>query len=362
MSATQLLYQAAIETLDDRSKRIVTFNAYSDPLLKTIAGQCDNLVLLQHFKPEYNELKRMGLKCSRNIAASTDMALLIPSKNRQQTLGWMAEAMISLVDGGKLLVACANNHGARSYEKSLKELAGNIGSSSKAKCRVFSARKSETLDTKLAGQWIADTQPRQVESHGLVSQPGLFSWEKPDIGSQLLLRYLPETLHGRGMDLCCGYGFLSEQLLRTSPDIESVYLVEADRLALQCAERNTALWQEKVEAHWLDAASEPLLPSQKTRLDWVVCNPPFHKGQERDLPLGRAIIANGCKSLKRGGRLYMVANRKLPYETTLDQMLMNHRIIVQEQGFKIIEATKGGGRSVSRKPSGTEGWELFGHE
>lgn len=362
MPATQLLYQAAIETLDDRSKKIVIFNAHANPLLKKIAERCDNLVLLQHFKPEHNELKRMGLECSQKIESSTDAALLIPSKNRQQTLGWMAEAMANLVDGGKLLVGCANKHGARSYEKALKTLAGNIGSSSKSKCRLFSARKGTMLNTELAQQWTTEAQPQHVESHGLISQPGLFSWDRQDIGSQLLLKHLPETLYGRGMDLCCGYGLLSEQLLKTSPDIETLYLVEADRLALQCAEQNTKSWQEKVEAHWLDAAADPLPPSQKTKLDWIVCNPPFHRGQDQDIPLGQTIIANGCKSLKRGGRLYMVANRKLPYEATLDRMLMNHSTVVQEQGFKIIEAIKGEGQRASQKASKTEGWELFDHE
>ena len=289
MPAIQLLYQAAIETLDNSPKRIVIFNAHSNPLLKKIAEQCDRLALLQHYKPEYNELKRIGLECSQNIETNKDVALLIPSKSRQQTLGWMAEAMTNLVDGGKLIVSCANAHGARSYEKALKELAGNIGSSSKSKCRLFSTRKSATLDMELTQQWIADAQPRQVKTHGLISQPGLFSWEKPDIGSQLLLKYLPETLHGRGMDLCCGYGLLSEQLLKTSPDIEMLYLVEADRLALQCAGQNTKSWQEKVEPHWLDAAADPL----PLKLDWIVCNPPFHRGQAQDVPLGQSIIANG---------------------------------------------------------------------
>jgi len=366
MPAIELLYQATIEAMDDDSKRIVIFNAHTHPLLKTIAGKCSTLALLQHFKPEHSELARMGQNCSTTLTTDHDLALLIPSKNKQQTLGWMAEAMINLVDGGKLTIGCANNHGAKSYEKSLKQLAGSVNSSSKAKCRIFSARKSESLNTELAERWIANAQPQKIESHGLISQPGNFSWEKPDIGSQLLLKQLPADLHGRGMDLCCGYGLLSEQLLKSSPNIELLYLIEADRLALECAEQNMKPWQEKVEALWLNASEEPL----PLKLDWVVSNPPFHRGQEQDLDLGQTIIANGCKSLKRSGKLYMVANRKLPYEATLDRMLMNHRIVVQEQGFKIIEATKGAGKGSDeraiRKPEMREtekdGWEIFGYE
>ena len=370
MPAIQLLYQAAIETLDDIPKKVVIYNAHPNSLLTEIAGRCDNLVLLQHFKPEHNRLKQMGLDCSEADENDADVALLVPSKNKQQTLGWMTEAMSSLVDGGKLIVGCANNHGAKSYEKALKELAGSVSSSSKSKCRIFSARKSKSLNMKLAEQWLADAQPRQVESHGLISQPGNFSWEKPDIGSQLLLKHLPSDLQGRGMDLCCGYGLLSVQILKNSPGIEALDLVEADHLALECAEQNTKSWQEKIEAYWLDAVEEPLPSSEKNKLDWVVCNPPFHRGQDQDIDLGQTIIANGCKSLKRNGKLYLVANRKLPYEAILDRMLMNHHIVVQEQGFKIIEATKGAGKlrgeRSSRKPDIREteknGWEIFGHE
>ena len=357
MPATQLLYQSAIDNLNG-DFRVAVINAHADPLLKEISKQCGELTLLQHFKSEHDELLRVGFNASLTLEGEFDLILLLPSKNKQQTLGWMAEAMNHLIDNGKLISACANNHGAKSYEGSLKTLAGGVGSISKSKCRVFSARKSVTLDHELATQWINDAEPQKLDSHGLISQPGLFSWDRPDIGSQLLLEQLPDTLTGNGMDLCCGYGFLSVHLLERYPDIESLYMIEADRLALHCAEANTENWKAKLQPHWLDAAADPL----PLKLDWIVCNPPFHSGQDRDVELGQTIIANACKSLKRAGRLYLVANRKLPYEETLDRMLMQHRCTVQEQGFKVIEAVKGAGkrpeRRVKTEPDELEGWDF----
>ncbi len=336
MPAIQLLYQSALDSVSGDS-RVAVVNAHADPLLKSISKQCSELTAVQHFKPEHDELLRLGMNCSQTVEGEFDLILLLPAKNKLQTLGWMAEAMNHLVENGKLLMACANSHGAKSYESALKTLAGGVGSLSKSKCRVFSARKSVAFDHELAAQWIADATPATVESHGLVSQPGLFSWDRPDIGSTLLLDHLPGSLTGMGMDLCCGSGYLSVHLLKNNPDIETLYLIEADRLALHCAETNIASWKEKVEPRWLDAAVGPL----PLKLDWIVCNPPFHTGQSRDIELGQTIVANACKSLKRGGYLYLVANRKLPYEAVLDRMLMRHRTVVQEQGFKVIEATKG---------------------
>ncbi|HKI59738.1 MAG TPA: methyltransferase [Mariprofundaceae bacterium] len=336
MSATQLLYQSALDSISG-DLRVAVVNAHADPLLKEISKQSPELTVLQHFKPEHDELLRLGLNCSQTLEGEFDLILLSPAKNKQQTLGWMAEAMKHLVDGGKLLMACTNNHGAKSYESALKTLAGGVGSLSKSKCRVFSARKSVSLNHELTVQWINDAKAATIESHGLLSQPGLFSWDRPDIGSTLLLKHLPDSLTGAGMDLCCGYGFLSAHILEKNPDIKSLYLIEADHMALNCAEANTKPWAGKCQPHWLDAASDPL----PLKLDWIVCNPPFHTGQRQDIELGQTIVANGCKSLKRAGKLYLVANRKLPYEAVLDRMLMRHRIIVQEQGFKVIEATKG---------------------
>lgn len=337
MPAVQLLYQSAIDGLTGNTSRVAIINAHADPLLKNISDNSATLTLLQHFKPEYDELVRLGLECSQHLDDGSELILLTPSKNKQQTLGWMAEAILSLAEGGKLLISCANSHGAKSYESALKKLSGNVSSSSKSKCRVFSAKKGASLNDELAKQWISDAKPQRIESHGLISQPGNFSWDKPDIGSQLLLDHLPDSLSGNGMDLCCGYGLLSDHILNRNPDIESLYLIEADHLALNCAEQNTKAWQEKIQTHWLDATAGAL----PLKLDWIVCNPPFHRGQDQDVSIGQTIIANACSSLKRGGKLYMVANRKLPYEKVLDKRLMRHKALVQAEGFKVIEATKG---------------------
>lgn len=310
-------------------------NAQAHPLLATLCRQMTICTLRQHFKPHCNALATMGLSTG-SWEQDFDLVLVIPSKNKLQTLGWMAEAMQRLRDRGKLVMAVANRHGAKSYEAALRQLAGNVVSVSRAKCRIFSASNTAAFDASLAKEWIDAARPARLESHGLISQPGLFSWDRLDPGSQLLLKYLPEKLTGVGMDLCCGYGVLSEQILRKNSSIQCLHLVDADRLALTCAEQNTSAWHEIVRMHWLDAASEQL----PERLAWIVCNPPFHSGQERDVELGQTIVERACGSLKPGGRLYLVANRKLPYEQVLDRRLTEHRILAESEGFKVIEGVR----------------------
>jgi 16S rRNA (guanine1207-N2)-methyltransferase len=138
------------------------------------------------------------------------------------------------------------------------------------------------------------------------------------------------------MDLCCGYGLLAVNILSRYKQVAQCHMVDADKGALSCAQKNTQVWQEKVHAHWLDATQLGL----PKKLDWVVCNPPFHMGQTQDVTLGQGIVAQGCRSLKRGGHIYMVANRKLPYEHILEKHLRSYTTRVEQDGFKVIRGVR----------------------
>ncbi len=77
------------------------------------------------------------------------------------------------------------------------------------------------------------------------------------------------------------------------------------------------------------------------RFDAIVCNPPFHALGRGDRPdIGRAFIAAASAALKSGGRLWLVANRHLPYEDALGSGFAQVRSVAQDGGFKIIEAVK----------------------
>jgi 16S rRNA (guanine1207-N2)-methyltransferase len=335
MSAIELLYQAALAL---PPARILIINAQAQPLPESFCKQAKKLDLQQHFKHEYSAINSSGLPVSPDwptIESEYDIILLLPAKNKQQTYAWMAEAINRLQENGKIIIACANKYGAKSYESALKLLAGNLCSRSKSKCRIFSARRSAMLDNKLSEQWIDAGKPRRIDTHGLMSQPGLFSWDRPDAGSLLLIEQLP-SLSGTGMDLCCGYGLLATHILAQASDIKRLHLVETDKFALDCAMQNMASWPDKIQAHWLDASTETL----PAGLDWVVCNPPFHSGQSRDIELGQSIVLRACKSLRQGGTLYLVANRKLPYERLLQSELRQCRTLIEADGFKIMQGIR----------------------
>src|SRR5690606_20172087 len=58
--------------------------------------------------------------------------------------------------------------------------------------------------------------------------------------------------------------------------------------------------------------------------------------------LGQRFIEVAAQALRPGGRLFLVANRHLPYEATLARAFTGVQVLAQGGGFKVVEALKGG--------------------
>jgi 16S rRNA (guanine1207-N2)-methyltransferase len=72
--------------------------------------------------------------------------------------------------------------------------------------------------------------------------------------------------------------------------------------------------------------------------DAIISNPPFHQGRA-DLPqLGQAFIGSAANALGAEGRLLLVANRHLPYESLLRARFGEVRALAERDGYKLISA------------------------
>jgi len=342
-AAAGLLYQTGLKLLEYQSSkgapvlRVAIFNAFPHPLLSELVCLSGELQIQQHMRHISLKLSRQNIPFVPEIAGHAfDMVLILGSKQRQQTLGWIATAMDLLSPDGQMVLCTPNSLGARAYEKRIIELAGNVQTIVKSKCRCICARKSNVLNTTLLKEWKAQTLPR-IMSTGLTSQPGVFSWDRMDTGSRLLAEHLPDDLSGCGMDLGCGNGFLTVSILRHCDNISEIHLVDTDANAIACATQNLSNFSHvSIYTHWLDATAEPIPQG----MDWIVLNPPFHAGKAQDIELGKAMIHAACCSLRRSGSLFVVANRKLPYESVLATYLKSTKRLYQGEGFKVIQGIK----------------------
>ncbi len=294
----------------------------------------------QSFLPFADELARNGLRVGEPAAEERfALVLLLPPRQRDEARAQFARALSHLAPGGTVVASMPNTEGAKSGEADLRRLTGTVQHLSKHKCRVFwSTPDAAEVDAVLLAEWLSLDALRPIVD-GYVSRPGLFAWDRIDRASALLAAHLPVDLHGRVADLGAGYGYLASQVVARCPQVSAIDLYEAEARAIEPAQINLARAQRhsgrelEVSVHCHDVTRGLL-----HRYDAIVSNPPFHQGRA-DLPeLGRAFIISAAEALVPNGRLYLVANRHLPYEAVLAARFRDVRTLVTQDGFKVIEA------------------------
>ena len=313
------------------------------------AHRATGVVATQPFKPEAERLARIGIDLIDEEAlpdGKFPLVLVLPPRQREEARALLAKACAAVSRSGVVVVAVANDEGAKSREADLRQLAGPVSVVSKHHCRVFWTAAGAAINTALQAQWAHGDVARRISAAdvaggGFQTRPGVFAWDRVDAASALLAAALPGDLRGRVADFGAGWGYLALEVLARCPQVTSLDLYEADARALALAQANlsgASASEGKIPAkfHWQDVAT-----GVSERFDAIVCNPPFHALGRGDRPdIGRAFIGAAAQALNPGGRLWLVANRHLPYEQALADGFAEVAIVAQQGGFKIVQATR----------------------
>lgn len=302
------------------------------------------LVCEQSFRPDADALVRSGLEVVEAalplpLPQGFPLVLVLPPRQRDEMRALFARA-VSLVAPGGIVVACmANDEGAKSGEGDLQKLTGLGGKLTKNHCRVFwTPPLGGVEDAELLAQWSHLDAQRSILGGRFISRPGVFAWDRVDAASALLAECLPRDFTGSGADLGSGYGFLSSEVLSHNEAVSALHVYEAEARALDCAKINLAPFADTTD---LDFRWHDVTAGLPQKYDFIVTNPPFHTTQKSGRPdIGQRFIAVAAQALKPGGRLWLVANRHLPYEQTLGTNFGSVRVAAERDGFKAIEAVK----------------------
>lgn len=243
----------------------------------------------------------------------------------------LAGVLQALAPGAPLTVLALKDKGGSRIADDLRGFGCDVTETSRSHYRICAATRPAVL-SGIAEALDAGAM-QQHPAHGLWTQPGIFSWDRVDMGSALLLAHLP-PLAGKGADFGCGLGVLSRAVL-ASPQVSALTLMDIDRRAVEAAKRNIA--DPRAQCVWADVRQNNLADSS---LDFVVMNPPFHEVGIEDKSLGQAFITQAALVLKPGGACWLTANRHLPYEALLQSCFRNVRRVAEADGFKIFVAEK----------------------
>lgn len=243
----------------------------------------------------------------------------------------MAQSLRALSPEGLLTIAALKDKGGSRLRKELEAFGCTVNEESRRHHRICTVRRPATpvgLD-----EAIADGAPRFHEGLNAWTQPGVFSWDRVDPGSALLVKTLT-PLAGKGADFGAGIGFLSKAAL-ACPKVESLLLIDSDRRAIDAARRN--IDDPRATFAWADVRAAGIEPGS---LDFAIMNPPFHDGGAEDKQLGQTFIRQAANALRRSGTLWIVANRHLPYEKVLAEVFKVSPSRADIAGYKVFEARK----------------------
>jgi 16S rRNA (guanine1207-N2)-methyltransferase len=230
-----------------------------------------------------------------------------------------------------------NNENGKRLKKWLMEFGVTVETTSKQKHQIIWGIKNNINQEKINHSLkIHGIQQVKINDYQFITKPGIYGWNKVDKGSEILIDNMPNGLQGHGADYGCGYGFLSDSLLLKCADIKAIDLIDADYQSLQCARENLKNVPCAVNFFHQDIHKF----NNHKKYDWIVMNPPFHQSKKTDTDIGKIFIERAAQSLQRNATLYMVANVFLPYEKTLENNFSKVEKITQEDGFKVIFATK----------------------
>jgi 16S rRNA (guanine1207-N2)-methyltransferase len=267
--------------------------------------------------------------------ASAEAAVILAPPGTLERDFVLAHALRALKPGAPITAFAPKDKGGARLKKTLEGFGCTVVEDARRHhrfCRAVRPTALCDLDSAIqagAPRIVPDLGPEP----GMWSQPGVFSWDRPDPGSVRLLDVLP-PFAGRGADLGCGIGLLARSML-ASTKVTALTCADLDGRAVACAEHN--LDDPRVSVLWADVR-RPL--DGVADLDFVVMNPPFHDGGAEDRALGVAFIEAAARVLAKRGVCWLVANRHLPYEAALAGAFATVAVRAEGGGYKIFEARK----------------------
>jgi 16S rRNA (guanine1207-N2)-methyltransferase len=309
----------------------VFLNAAPDPRLAALLPP-ERLICRTPHKGRHDALAASGYDMNAiPEPGKAKLVLLRLPRDAAELRGLFAEALHLAEANAPIIIFAGNDEGIRSFEKLLGRLQPLAAVKSKRHARAFAFRARPVAE--------AETWRKAAEAMPGFGSPGLFSHDRIDRGSALLIEALPANLSGHAADFGCGWGALSMALLKRNPAIGQLDLIDIDSRALAAASANLVAMEPsaRISTIWADIVAGDV--AART-YDVIVMNPPFHAGPRAEPAIGEAFFQAASKALKPGGLLFAVANRKLPYEPVLKSAFRTKAVLFEGEGYKVIRAMR----------------------
>lgn len=333
-------------TAYDKSEKILILSAESVDLIEAVAAVAGEVHVYDMSFHAINRLRHYiryeNVKFFNDVYPTQrdyyDTALIIVPKGRDVGRAQLWSAMQALKTGGEMFLAGPTKGGARSLIKDTEELFGN------ASVLEYKSRQRVAVGVKeqfnpLPQDWgnpteiVFRTLETPLGSLEVATMPGVFSWEALDEGTEFLLAHLDFRDAKTLLDVGCGYGIIGALAAK---HVEHVTMLDDNLLAVRCAmetvKRNKLSNVEVIASNLFSSLGDE-------KYDLIVSNPPFHSKFAVSTNMPEKLIQQAPDHLNRGGRLLIVANAFLKYESHFSEAFTTSGVNHQNNKYKIMEGS-----------------------
>lgn len=268
-----------------------------------------------------------------------DGAIIYMPKAKEQVRMLIANMAACIKNPGQIFLVGENKSGIKSANKLFDTVSDKVNKLDSARhCALYCAtleidasnghRKSQ-FELQKWVKWYSFEHANHTIA--IASIPGVFSANKLDAGTKLLLDNLPKNMSGKVLDFACGAGVIACAVAKQYPE-SILTMTDVSALALHCA--NLTLAKNNVVGEIL--ASDGL-SNVTEKFDFILTNPPFHTGIQTDYNVTESFIQESKKHLKSNGKLSLVANRFLLYPDLIKRSLGKVKTTAQTSKFNLYQ-------------------------
>lgn len=320
------------------SGRVLLVNAPTDDLLSNLEKDITPcLWTWNNNEFQYFQLQQANVHFGVDLPEGDfDQAIIFVPKSKE-LLNYILHNVVSRLSlGASIFLVGEKKAGVERAAKQLQPYGQALKLDSARHCQMWQVTINTTVTAKALADWAQQyTVATPNGDLTICALPGVFSQNRLDVGTAVLLPFLSQVTSGKIADFGCGAGVISAYLAKLNPK-NRIFAMDVDAFAL--ASTRMTFEKNDLAPEQLEITAVTGIEDAPLFLHAIVSNPPFHQGIQTDYNASESLCKTSRRHLKSGGELWIVANRFLNYPLLIEQNFGQCTTKADQQGFKVLFA------------------------